>query len=109
MAVTRQTAPAEATADGLLLSHVRYQGFQGNIRTTTKPVSFDAQALATILGLPEFAAWRDAGGVIVSDDLGTKAVRQFYTTGSDFPAVTVARERVCGRKRSPVPREHCRQ
>jgi beta-N-acetylhexosaminidase len=91
-AVTRKTASPGATADGLLLAHVRYQGFQGNIQATTKPVSFDEQALASILSLPEFAAWRDNGGVIVSDNLGTSAVREFYSTGADFPARTVARD-----------------
>jgi beta-N-acetylhexosaminidase len=91
-AVTRKGSAPEATADGLLLSHIRYQGFQGNIRATTKPVSFDGQALASILSLPEFAAWREAGGLIVSDSLGTKAVRHFYSSGTDFPARTVARD-----------------
>jgi len=91
-AVTRKGAGAEATADGLLLSHIRYQGFQGNIRATTKPVSFDAQALTSILSLPEFTAWREAGGLIVSDSLGTKAVRQFYSSGADFAARIVARD-----------------
>jgi beta-N-acetylhexosaminidase len=91
-AVTRRTSTPEAMADGLLLSHIRYQGFQGNIRATTKPVSFDAQALTSILGLSEFADWRQAGGIIVSDNLGTKAVRQFYASGTSFPAVTVARD-----------------
>jgi len=91
-AVTREATTPAARADGLLLSHIRYQGFQGNIRATTKPVSFDGQALSSILGLPEFAAWRDAGGLIVSDNLGTNAVRDFYTSGTDFPARTVARD-----------------
>lgn len=91
-AVTREATTPAARADGLLLSHIRYQGFQGNIRATTKPVSFDGQALSSILGLPEFAAWRDTGGLIVSDNLGTNAVRDFYTSGTDFPARTVARD-----------------
>src|SRR6185503_13841257 len=56
--------------DGLLVSHIRYQGIQGNIRATTRPVSFDASALPLILALPEFAPWRDNGGLIVSDSLG---------------------------------------
>ncbi len=91
-AVTGGATEPQATADGLLLSHIRYQGFQGNIRATTKPVSFDAQALSSILSLPGLASWRDGGGIIVSDDLGTKAVREFYSTGADFPATTVARD-----------------
>jgi beta-N-acetylhexosaminidase len=42
-AVTGNAPDAGATTDGLLVSHIRYQGFQGNIRATTRPVSFDAQ------------------------------------------------------------------
>jgi beta-N-acetylhexosaminidase len=91
-AVTGAAITPEAVTDGLLVSHIRYQGFQGNIGATTRPVSFDAQALSSILSLPQFAKWRTNGGLMVSDDLGTKAVRQFYTTGSDFPARTVARD-----------------
>jgi beta-N-acetylhexosaminidase len=91
-AVTGNAASTDSTADGLLVSHIRYQGFQGNIRAATRPVSFDQQALATILGLPGLSSWHDRGGLMVSDDLGTKAVRQFYTSGSNFPAQTVARD-----------------
>ena len=91
-AVTGDAATTDARADGLLLSHIRYQGFQGNIRTTTKPVSFDAQALASILAIKPFDTWRQKGGLIISDNLGTKAVKQFYSTGTDFPARTVARD-----------------
>ncbi len=91
-AVTGKSGAAAATADGLLVSHIRYQGFQGNIRATTKPVSFDEQALSSILGLPEFSSWRQAGGVMISDNLGSNAVREVYSSGTDFPARTVARD-----------------
>jgi beta-N-acetylhexosaminidase len=91
-AVTGDATSAAGTTDGLLLSHIRYQGFQGNIRATTKPVSFDAQALASILSLRQFDTWRQKGGLMVSDSLGTQAVRQFYSSGTDFPARTVARD-----------------
>ena len=91
-AVTGNAKTPESTTDGLLLSHIRYQGFQGNIRATTKPVSFDTQALSSILALPEFDSWHQKGGVVVSDNLGTQAVKQFYSTGTDFPARTVARD-----------------
>jgi beta-N-acetylhexosaminidase len=92
-AVTGNAPSAEATTDGLLVSHIRYQGFQGNIRVTTRPVSFDGQALAQILGLPQFTNWRTAGGLIVSDDLGARAVRDFYTLGGQpLMARTVARD-----------------
>ncbi len=90
--VTGNAPSPDATVDGLLVSHIRYQGFQGNIRATTRPISFDAQALSTILGLPQFSSWHDQGGLMVSDDLGTHAVRQFYSTGTSFQAPTVARD-----------------
>ncbi len=84
---------AGSNTDGLLLSHIRYQGFQGNIRATTRPVSFDASALSAILALPQFAAWRANGGLIISDDLGSKAVRDFYSLGGDsFSPRLVARD-----------------
>lgn len=91
-AVTSSTDPA-AAADGLLVSHIRYQGFQGNIRATTRPVSFDASALSAILALPQFAAWRGNGGLVVSDDLGSRAVRDFYAlNGESFSPRLVARD-----------------
>ncbi len=87
-------APNPAAAvDGLLVSHIRYQGFQGNIRATTRPVSFDPQALNAILNLPQIVSWWDNGGLIVSDDLGSRAVRDFYAPGGGaFSARLVARD-----------------
>ena len=91
--VTGNAPTTDATTDGLLVSHIRYQGFQGNIRDTTRPVSFDPAALEQILGLAPFASWRQTGGVMVSDDLGSKAVRNFYDpTGQSFDARQVARD-----------------
>ncbi len=92
-AVTTNAADPEAVADGLLTSHLRYQGFQGNIRATTRPVSLDPQALALLMGLQPFALWRQNGGVLVSDDLGSQAIRRFYDpTGQTFNAHLVARD-----------------
>jgi beta-N-acetylhexosaminidase len=91
-AVTGSAEPA-GNADGLLVSHIRYQGFQGNIRATTRPVSFDGSALSTILALPQLSTWRANGGLIVSDDLGSDAVRAFYSTGGEnFSPRLVARD-----------------
>ncbi|MBI4762548.1 MAG: glycoside hydrolase family 3 N-terminal domain-containing protein [Chloroflexota bacterium] len=91
-AVTASATPT-ALADGLLVSHIRYQGFQGNIRATTRPVSFDASALSAILTLPQFASWRANGGLVVSDDLGSHAVRDFYSlNGESFSPRLVARD-----------------
>ncbi len=78
-AVTRSSpGEVDSTIDGVLLSHIRYQGLQGNIRQTTRPVSLDRFALAQILGLETLPEWRSGGGLIVSDSLGSRAVRRFY-------------------------------
>ncbi|GAB4578530.1 MAG: hypothetical protein Fur0022_12650 [Anaerolineales bacterium] len=91
--VTGQASTPEETADGLLLSHIRYGGLQGNIRFTTRPITFDAQAFSTILGLPEFATWKEAGGLIITDDLSSRAVRRFYDpTNTRFNAWEVVRD-----------------
>ncbi len=84
--------PAETT-DALLTSHIRYQGFQGNIRESTRPISFDPQALDTILRLPEFSTWRSAGGITVSDALGVRAVKRFYDPQlQEFPHRQIAQD-----------------
>lgn len=92
-AVTSSAADPATTADGLLTAHIRYQGFQGNIRVTTAPVSFDPQALTSLMQLPEFQPWRQEGGVIVSDSLGAPAVQRFYEDiGQEFPHRLVAKD-----------------
>jgi beta-N-acetylhexosaminidase len=92
-AVTGGAPNPESQADGLLVSHIRYQGFQGNIRATTRPISFDPQALGQLLSLPQLDSWRQNGGIMVSDDLGTPAVRRFYDPGQEsFSARLVARD-----------------
>ena len=91
--VTGNAPDMLSRVDGLLVSHIRYQGFQGNIRATTKPVSFDSQALSQILSLPEFSTWSEAGGLLVSDDLGSETVKRFYDpSGSSFIGRLVARD-----------------
>jgi len=92
-AITRRDEGDDlATTDALMSSHIRYRGFQGNIRQFTAPISFDAQGMRTILGLPEFAAWRERG-LIVSDALGVPAVRKYYDPElRTFPHKQIARE-----------------
>ena len=91
--VTGGAPDALSTVDGLLVSHIRFQGFQGNIRATTRPVSFDQQALGEILALPELESWRSEGGLIISDNLGSRAVYTFYApAGQGFSAQLVARD-----------------
>lgn len=92
-AVTGNAASPQTTVDGLLVSHIRYQGFQGNIRATTRPISFDSQALNQILALPQLSTWYSEGGLLVSDNLGTSAVSDFYTSGGgQFSARVAARD-----------------
>lgn len=92
-AVTGNSISESATADGLLVSHIRYQGFQGNIRATTRPISFDSQALGQILALPQFSTWYANGGLVVSDNLGSPSVRDFYASGGgQFLARIAARD-----------------
>ncbi len=86
-----QTTGSSLT-DGLLLSHIRYQGFQGNIRATTKPVSFDQTAIELLMSISPFASWRERGGILISDDLGSPAVRKFFNpAGQAFDARQIAR------------------
>jgi beta-N-acetylhexosaminidase len=92
LVVTGGTGSPSEITDGLLVSHIRYQGFQGNIRATTKPVSFDAAALQSILALDPIAGWRSNGGVVISDRLGSQSVKRFFDpTNSGFDARQIAR------------------
>jgi beta-N-acetylhexosaminidase len=81
-----------ALTDGLMSSHIRYRGFQGNIRQLTRPISFDAQGLQALMALPELAPWREEG-VMVSDSLGVPAVRKYYDPQlGTFPHKRIAQE-----------------
>ena len=91
MAVAGAEDPLQQ-ADGFMVSHIRFQGLQGNIRATTKPVSFDQAALNQLLAVEPIATWRQAGGLTVSDSLGSRAVRLFFDpTGSEFDPINIAR------------------
>lgn len=92
-AVTGNAPDTLSMTDALLVSHIRYQGFQGNIRATTRPVSFDPQAFSQLISLPAFDTWRQSGGVMISDNLGSRAVRRFYDpNGQTFNGPLVARD-----------------
>jgi len=69
-----------ARPDGLLVSHIRFQGLEGGRYAKTRPISVDSQGqvLQRLLGLPGLTNWREEGGVTVSDDLGVRALRRFY-------------------------------
>ncbi len=90
-AVTGKAGQKIAAADALLASHIRYQGFQENIRATTRPISFDQQAFTQLFNLAALSTWRTNGGVVVCDNLGSQAVRRFYElTGQEYDARRVA-------------------
>ncbi len=80
-------------ADGFLSSNVRYQGFQGNIRATTRPVSLDREALNALLALEGLNTWREGGGITMSDALGSRAIRRFVESlGEPFKGHLIARD-----------------
>jgi beta-N-acetylhexosaminidase len=89
------TEPGEnpTTADGLLVGHIRYQGFHGNIRATTRPISLDPQAFTALMALTPLSDWREGGGVTMSDSLGSSAIRRFKDPLElEFNAHLVARD-----------------
>ena len=95
--VTGNAASTTAMADGLLLANIRYQGLQGAIRTNTRPLIFDTAAVDQLLAVPELARWRQGGGLLVSDDLGSQAIRKFYdSAGQVFDPRQVARSALLG-------------
>jgi beta-N-acetylhexosaminidase len=80
-------------ADGLLTGQIRYQGFQGNIRDTTRPIGFDPDAFSQLMAVEPFANWRQGGGITVSGALGSRAVRRFYESpGQGYRGQLVARD-----------------
>ncbi|MDW8327901.1 MAG: glycoside hydrolase family 3 N-terminal domain-containing protein, partial [Anaerolineales bacterium] len=91
LAVTANAPEAAARADGLMSAHIRYQGLQGNIGQTTRPVSLDPRALGELLA--ETKAWREGGGIVVSDSLGVRAIKRFFeAAGQTFNGPQVALE-----------------
>ncbi len=90
-----QSAPgsADSVVDGLLVTHIRYQGFQGNIRATTRPISLDPEAYGQLMALEPIADWHQQGGITVSDSLGSRAIRRFRDPLEQrFEAQLVARD-----------------
>ncbi len=67
-----------ARPDGVLVSHIRFRGLEGERFVATRPISVDSQVLQRLLELPELTGWRESGGLTVSDELGVRALRRFY-------------------------------
>jgi beta-N-acetylhexosaminidase len=90
-AVTGNAPDSYSQADALLNSHIRYQGLQGNIRSTTRPISLDPQAFELLMDLEPLGSWRDDGGLVISDNLGSLALQQLYDpTGESYNLNRVA-------------------
>jgi beta-N-acetylhexosaminidase len=82
-----------AIADGFLTSNVRYQGFQGNIRATTRPLSLDREAFDQLMSLEGLESWREGGGITMSDALGSRAMRRFIDSlGQPYKGHLIARD-----------------
>jgi beta-N-acetylhexosaminidase len=80
-------------ADGFLISNVRYQGFQGNIRATTRPVSLDREAYDQLMTLENLVEWREGGGLTMSDALGSRAIRRFVESlGQTYKGHLIAKD-----------------
>ncbi len=84
-ALLSPTGKGRPLADVLLASNVRYRGFSGNVRERTAPVSVDSAVLKTLLDQPSIKAWRDNGGLLVSDAPGSLIVRDYYSTTGSAP------------------------
>ena len=79
--------------DGMLVSHIRFRGLEGDRFATTRPISVDSQWLQRLLTQEELIAWREGGGVTVSDGLGLRALRRFYDPNeASFNGRRIARE-----------------
>jgi beta-N-acetylhexosaminidase len=92
-AATSALPGADRAADAFVVTHIRYRGFQGNIRQTTRPISLDAQALKLVTSLEEVQPWRESGGVLIADNLGLASVHRFYDpTGVSFNARQITQD-----------------
>lgn len=92
-AATGEGTPA--STDALMTSHIRYRGFQGNLQDATAPISFDPEGMRQLLALEgyHFGEWRRAGGLIVSDSLGVRAVKRMFDKDMQtFPNREIARQ-----------------
>jgi beta-N-acetylhexosaminidase len=90
-ATTQRKTISDTVVDGFQVTHIRYRGFQGNTRASTRPVSLDPQAYQALFALPELKTWRDNGGVTFSDQLGVKSVRRFLDpSDTQFNPRTIA-------------------
>jgi beta-N-acetylhexosaminidase len=74
-AVSRGKPGDPGVTDGIMNSHLSYPGVAGCDSRT--PVTFSPSCMQTFMGLSDFSAWREAGGLTVADDLAAGAVQAY--------------------------------
>ncbi len=96
--VTRQASSIVRLAgdpgatDGLMSSHMRYTGFQGNTPGRSTPISLTPD-LVQVLEQEGMGTWRAQGGLLVSNALGVPAIRRYYSPNlEEFPYRRIAME-----------------
>ncbi len=83
ISVTGEAPSNSEKTDAILVSHIRFQGFQASSpRATTKPISVDQSAMQLLLEVPAIQSWYNDGGLTISDDLGGQAFRRFLDLNS---------------------------
>jgi beta-N-acetylhexosaminidase len=83
ISVTGEAPTNSERTDAIMVSHLRFQGFQeSSPRATTKPISVDQSAMQLLLEVPAIQSWYNSGGLTISDDLGSRALRGFLDLNS---------------------------
>ncbi len=87
--VTGQVNNPLEKADGLQCTSIRYQG--SNIRTIMRPTCIDEQSSMDVMRMNDLGTWRSDGGMVISESLGTRAIRRWYDA-IPFPHRQIARD-----------------
>ena len=83
LSVTGEAPSNSERTDAVMVSHIRFQGFQASSpRATTKPISVDQSSMQLLLEVPAIQSWYNNGGLTISDDLGGQAFRRFLDLNS---------------------------
>lgn len=91
--VTEDAPGSESVVDGMLVTHIRYQGMEGAIYNNSRPVSLDSTLMNSLLSSGSINSWRLENGVIISDSLGSDAIRQEYDpSGTNFQPNLIVRD-----------------
>ncbi len=72
-------AASNGAVDGLMTSHMRFSAFQGTTSSRIPPISFTPE-LQIALEQVGIADWHENGGILMTNALGTPAIRRYYQT-----------------------------